>query len=78
MGRPFGFCMSPGVSLLLRTRKETNKIITNVYKQWIKRLKIYRPNKITYIYPDIITTDHTPFMYFVNKIRRFFKLHEKY
>lgn len=77
-GRLYGFCMQPGISPPLRTRKETNKIVTNINKQWIKQLKIYRPNKIAYLYPNMITTDYTPFTHFVNKIRRFFKLHEKY
>lgn len=77
-GRPIGFCMQPGIFPPLRTRKETNKIITNINKQWIKQLKIYRPNKITYLYPNITTTNYTIFTHFVNKIRRFFKLHEKY
>ena len=77
-GKPYGSYIQPEIMLILRTRKETNKIITNLNEQWIKQLKIHKPNKPIHLTQFTITTDYTLFTHFVNKIRRFFNLPEKY
>ena len=47
-GKPYGLYIEPGTLPILRTRKETNEIIANLNEQWIKQLKIYKPNKNGY------------------------------
>lgn len=77
-GGPYGYEVEPGDIIPLRSRRYTNHIITHLNKQWIKQIQIHRPNKIIEFEPFIIATEYTPFIHFVNKIRRFFNLHEKY
>jgi hypothetical protein len=77
LGGPYGYRVEPGKRLPLSTRRYTNYIITRLNKQWINQIQIHRPNKIIDC-SFMMATEYTIINHFVNKIRRFLHLHEKY
>lgn len=77
-GGPYGYRVEPGDIIPLNTRRCANNIIAHLNKQWVNQIQIHRPNKIIDYLPPMMGTKYTKINHFVNKIRIFFNLHEKY